>query len=212
MDVASSNDANHLLQNLDMITDTTLDAVVGAVQAPGTAVSELCDAMRWVATEGTVQAITSISGVWTPRGLMLTATATVTANGADVRVFEHIPLALVQGGPLLEYVSKDLGSATSGPVTRWSPSHAPISPTLLTYLTLNQMYHPKEKALSPDADTAPDMQNPKVTHQLQKPISQSLPEHLRPTWDRLKVREVLSGRYPMTSTMFSRQPRYQLRS
>ena len=54
------------------------------------------------------------------------------------------------------------------------------------------MYHPKEKAPSPDVDAPPDMQNHKVMHKIQKPISQSLPEHLRPTWDRLKVREVES--------------------
>ena len=180
-------------KTLDMITDTALDAAVDAVQAPGTVVSELCDAMHWVATEGTVHAITSVSGVWTPRGPMLTATATFAASGADVRIVEHIPLALVQGGPLLEYVSKDPSSATSSLVTRWSPSHAPISLTRLRHLTPEQMYHPKEKAPSPDADTAPDMQNQKVTHTLQKSISQSLPEHLRPMWDRLKVREVVSA-------------------
>ena len=165
MDIANSDDANRLLQIPDMITDTTLDAVVD------TAISELCDAMRWVATEGTVQAIASISGVWTPAGLMLTATSTIAASGADVRAVEHISLTRVQGGPLLDYVSKDPSSATSGLVTRRSPSHAPISPTRLKYLTLKQMYHPEEKAPSPDADIAPYMQNQKVTHKIQKPVS-----------------------------------------
>ena len=95
MDIANSADANCLQQKLDMITDDALNAAVDAVHAPGTIVCELCDALRWVAREGTVQAITSVSGVWTPTGLLLTATATVAAGGKDVRVVEHIPLARV---------------------------------------------------------------------------------------------------------------------
>ena len=145
----------------------------------------------WVLSEGPIQAITSVFVVRTPRGLLLTATAAVAVEGEDVQVLEHIPVALVQGGAVLEYVSSYPSSATASVVTRWSPNHAPISPARLWYLTLKEMYHPKRKAPSPDTDTAPGMMNHKVRFKLQKPISQSPPEHPRPTWDRSKVQEVV---------------------
>ena len=184
MDIGTFDDASRLLGNLDMITDTALEAAVEAVSPPGIVVSGLCDAMRWVATEGTVHAITSISGVWTPRGRLLMFTATFVAGGTDVRIMEHIHVVPVH---LLEYVCKDPRSATSGLITRWSLGHAPISPTRLRYLTLKQMYHRKEKTPSPDGDTARGMQNPKRDTHTAKAHLPNLPEHLRTTWDPLRV-------------------------
>ena len=48
-----------------------------------------------------------MTGAWTPRGLLLTATVTVAVSPSQVKVIEHVPLALAQGSPLPEYVSKD---------------------------------------------------------------------------------------------------------
>ena len=54
MDIANSNNTSHLIHNLDVITDDALTAAVDAVHAPCTLVSQCCDALRWVATEGTM--------------------------------------------------------------------------------------------------------------------------------------------------------------
>ena len=61
--------------------------------------------LRWTAADGNIQGITAVTGAWTPRGLLLTATVTVAAGPSDTKVIEHVPLSLVQGGPLLECVS-----------------------------------------------------------------------------------------------------------
>ena len=71
-----------------------------------------------------VQGITPASGAWTPRSLLLTATATVATGSEHVRVVEHIPLALLQGNPKLGYVSNELGSPTTNLVTRLKPNDA----------------------------------------------------------------------------------------
>ena len=126
MDIAQSEDADRLLRELDMLKDDALEAADTAIRATDPALADLCDALRWTAANGDIQAITAVTGVWTPRGLLLTATVTVAAGPSDTKVIEHVPLSLVQGGPLLEYVSKDPEALAAALVARWSPSHAPI--------------------------------------------------------------------------------------
>ena len=67
--------------------------------------------------DGTIQAITAVTGAWTPRGLLLTATVTVATGPLEVKITEHVPLALAQGGSLLEYVSKDPDTLTAALIT-----------------------------------------------------------------------------------------------
>ena len=102
MDIAQSDDVDQLLQDLDMLKDDALEAANVAVRARDAALSDLCDAVRWMAADGSIQAITAVTGAWTPRGLLLTATITVAVSPSQVKVIEHVPLALAQGGPLLE--------------------------------------------------------------------------------------------------------------
>ena len=121
MDIAQSNDADRLLRELDMLKDDALEAADAAIRATDSALADLCDALRWTAADGSIQAITAVTGAWTPRGLLLTATVTVATSPSDVKVIEHVPLSLVQGGLLLQYVSKDPEALTAALVTRWSP-------------------------------------------------------------------------------------------
>ena len=107
MDIAQSNDAERLLWDLGMLKDDALEAADEAVWAPNPALSDLCDALRWTVAHGTIQAITAVTGAWTPRGLLLTATVAVATGPSEVKIIKHVPLALAQSGPLLEYVSKD---------------------------------------------------------------------------------------------------------
>ena len=175
MDISQSDDADRLLRDLDMLKDDALAAVDEAVRAPDPALSDLCDALRWTAADGTIPAITAVTGAWTPRGLVLTATVTVATSPSELKVIEHVPLALAQGGPLLEYVSKDPDALTAALVTRWSPGHAPISAARLRHIVLWSLYSAREKAPPTDTDAAPEIQNQKVSFKLQKPISQILP-------------------------------------
>ena len=193
MDIAQSDDADRLLRELDMLKDDALEAADTAIQATDPALAALCDALRWTAANGDIQAITAVTGVWTPRGLLLTATVTVAAGPSDTKVIEHVPLSLVQGGPLLEYVSKDPEALTAALVTRWSPSHAPISASRLRSQVFKGLYTAREQP--PPVDTAgpPDIQSQKVSHKIHKPISQFLAPHLRPSWDRLRTREVVAA-------------------
>ena len=108
-----------------MLKDDVLEAADAAVRAPDPALSDLCDALRWTAVDGTIQAITAVTGAWTPRGRLLTATVTVAMGPLEVKIIEHVPLALAQGGPLLEYVSKDADTLTAALIPRWSPGHSP---------------------------------------------------------------------------------------
>ena len=118
MDIAQSEDADRLLRELDMLKDDALEAADEAIRAPDPALANLCDALRWTAADGSIQAITAVTGAWTPRGLLLMATVTVATSPSDVKVIEHVPLSLAQGGPLLEYVSKDPDALTAALVTR----------------------------------------------------------------------------------------------
>ena len=178
MDIAQSDDADWLLRSLDMLKDGALEAADAAVRAPDPAVSDLCDALRWTAVDGTIQAITAVTGAWTPRGLLLTATVTVATGSSEVKIIEHVPLALAQGGPLFEYVSKDPDTLTAALITRWSPGHSPISAAHLWHIVFHSLYSPREKAPPTDTLAAPEIQNQKVSFKLQKPISQFLPPHL----------------------------------
>ena len=107
MDIAQSDDADSLLRELHMLKDDALEAADEAIQAPDPALADLCDALRWTAAHGNIQAITAVIGAWTPRGLLFTSTVTVATSPSDVKVIEHVPVSLAQGSPLLEYVSKD---------------------------------------------------------------------------------------------------------
>ena len=132
-----------------------------------------------------------MTGAWTPRGLLLTAT--VTAGPSEVKVIEHVPLSLAQGGPLLEYVSKDPGALTAALVTRWSPEHAPVSAARLRHLVFQSLYTARKKAPPLDTEVAPDVQSEKVTFKLQKPVSQFMPPHLRTTLNRLRPSKVVAA-------------------
>ena len=113
MDIAQSDNADRLLRELNMLKDDALEAADGAIRAPNPALADLCDALRWTAADSGTQAITAVTGAWTPRGLLLTTTVTVAASPSDVTVIEHVPLSLTQGGQLLEYVSKDPDTLTA---------------------------------------------------------------------------------------------------
>ena len=193
MGVARSHDADPLLRELDMLKDDALEAADEAVRAPDPALSDLCHVLRWTTTDGSIQAITAVTGAWTPRGLLLTATVTVATSPSEVKVIEHAPLSLAQGGPLLEYVSKDPDALTAALDTRWSPGHAPISAARLRSLVFRGLYTAREKAPAIDANVAPEIHSQKVSHKIHKPISRFLPPHLRPSWHRLLTREVVAA-------------------
>ena len=193
MDIAQSEDADRLLRELDMLKDDALEAADTALRATDPALADLCDALRWTAANGDIQAITAVTGVWTPRGLLLTATVTVAAGPSDTKVIEHVPLSLVQGGPLLEYVSKDPEALAAALVARWSPSHAPISASRLRSQVFKGLYTAREQPPPVDTAIPPDIQSQKVSHKIHKPISQFLAPHLRPSWDRLRTREVVAA-------------------
>ena len=126
-------------------------------------------------------------------GLLLTATVTVAAGPSDTKVIEHVPLSLVQGGPLLEYVSKDPEALTAALVTRWSRSHVPISASRLRTQGFKGLYTAREQPQPIDTAAPPGIQSQKVSHKIHKPISQFLAPHLRPSWDRLRTREVVAA-------------------
>ena len=176
-----------------MLKDDALEAADTAIRATDPALADLCDALRWTAADGDIQAITAVTGVWTPRGLLLTATVTVAAGPSDTKVIEHVPLSLVQGGPLLEFVSKDPEALTAALVTRWSPSHVPISASRLRNQVFKGLYTAREQPPPIDTTAPPDIQSQKVSHKIHKPISRFLAPHLRPSWDRLRTREVVAA-------------------
>ena len=193
MKIAQSEDADRLLRELDMLKDDALEAADTAIRATDPAVADLCDALRWTAANGDIQAITAVTGVWTPRGLLLTATVTVAAGPSDTKVIEHVPLSLVQGGPLLEFVSKDPEALTAALVTRWSQSHVPILASRLRSQVFKGVYTAREQPPPIDTTAPPDIQSQKVSHKIHKPISQFLAPHLRPLWDHLRTREVVAA-------------------
>ena len=176
-----------------MLKDDALEAADTAIRATDPALADLCDALRWTAADGDIQAITAVTGVWTPRGLLLTATVTIAAGPSDTKVIEHVPLSLVQGGPLLEYVTKDPEALTAALVTRWSPSHVPISVSRLRSQVFKGLYTAREQPPPIDTSAPPDIQSQKVSHKIHKPISQFPAPHLRPSWDRLRTREVVAA-------------------
>ena len=59
--------------------------------------SHLCDVLRWVAAEGTIQAISAITHPSTPIGLLLTAAITASIGVSKVRTVAHVPLAITYG-------------------------------------------------------------------------------------------------------------------
>ena len=180
MDIAESDDADRLLRELDILKDDALEAADTAIRATDPALADLCDALRWTAADGNIQAITAVTGAWTPRGLLLTATVMVATGPSDVKVVEHVPLSLVQGGPLLEYISKDPEALTAALVTRWSPGHVPISASRLRSQVFRGLCTAREQPPPIDTATPPDIQSQKVSHKIHKPINQFLAPHLRP--------------------------------
>ena len=193
MDIAQSDDAERLLRELDMLKDDALEAADEAIRAPNPALADLCDALRWTAADGNIQAITAVTGAWTSRGLLLTTTVTVATSPSDVKVIEHVPLSLAQGSPLLEYVSKDPNTLTAALVTRWSPRHAPIAAARLRHLVFRGLYTAREKGPAMKAHVPPEIQSQKVSQKIHKPISQFLAPHLKPSWDRLWTHEVVAA-------------------
>ena len=179
MDIAQSNDTDRLLRDLDMLKDEAMEAADEPVRAPDLTLSDLYDAPRWTAEEGDIQAITAVRGAWTPRGLLLMATVTVASTPSKVKIIEHVPLAIAQGGPLLEYVSKDPDTLTAALVTSWSPGHSPISAARLRRIAFGNLYSAREKAPPTNTRQAPDIQYQKVSFKLQKPINQFLPPQIQ---------------------------------
>ena len=164
MDIAQSDDADSLPREVDMLKDDALEAADGAIRATDPALADLCDALRWTAADGNIQAITAVTGAWTPRGLLLTATVTVATSTSDVKVIEHVPLSLVQGGPMLEYVSKDREALTAALVMRWSPRHVPISASSIRSQLFRGLYTAREQPPAIDTVTRPEIQSQKVSH------------------------------------------------
>ena len=190
MDITQSEYADRLLRELDMLINDALEAADTDIWATDPALADLCDALRWTAADGDIQAITALTGVWTPWGLLLTATVTVAAGPSDTNVIKYVPLSLVQPGQLLEYVSKAL---TKTLVTRWSPSHVLISASRLRTRVFKGLYTAQEPPPPFDTTAPPDIQSQKVSQRIHKPISQFLAPHLRPSWDRLRTREMVAA-------------------
>ena len=79
------------------------------------------------------------------------------------------------------------------PWSRGGAVHVPISAARPHQLVFRGLYTAREKAPPTDTDVAPEIQSQKVPYKLHKPISQFLPPHLIPTWDRLRTREVVAA-------------------
>ena len=193
MEIAQSDDADRLLREQDMLKNDALEAADTAIRATDPPLADLCDALRWTAADGDIQAITAVTGVSTPRGLLLTATVTVAAGPSGTKVIEHVPLSLVQGGPSLEYVSKDPEALTAALVTRWSPRHVPILASHLRNQVFKGLYTAREQPPPIDTTAPPHIQSQKVSHKIHKRISQFLAPHLKPSWDRLRTREMVAA-------------------
>ena len=126
MDIVQLACANRLLCDLDLLKDDALEAAATAAPAPDCAISDHSDVLRWIATEGTIDAITMLIRGSTPRGLVLTTTVTVATGAADVRIADYAPVALPQGGALLQYVSHHPIAITTSLGTQWNRSHATV--------------------------------------------------------------------------------------
>ena len=120
-----------------------------------------------------------------------------------MKVIKHVPLSLAQGGPLLEYVSKDPDALTAALVTRWSPGHPPISASRLRSLVFRGLYTAREKPPAIKTDVPPEIQSQKVSHKIHKPISQFLAPHPRPSWDRLRTREVVVAFWALPNDLYA---------
>ena len=68
---------------------------------------EVPDALRWARRVGVITAITSMGVILTPRGLCLTATVTGSYD-AQTFVSQDVPLMVVAGGPLVEYLGSTM--------------------------------------------------------------------------------------------------------
>ena len=171
VNIAQSADIDRLLCDMDPVKNYATEATPTAAQAPASKICDPWDTLTWLVAEGTMQAITAITGAWTPRGLLLTANVTVATVRSDIGNIENASLALAQGGPLLDYISWDPNAISTWLVTRWNPNHAPISPPCLRQAVLHTMYTAREKVLSPKPDAAPHTQNQDATYKPKKPIS-----------------------------------------
>ena len=106
---------------------------------------------------------------------MLTATVEVATGPFEVKIIQHVPLALAQGGPLLEYVSKDPDTLTAALITRWRPKQPPISAARLRHILFRNLYSACEEAPPTDTEAAPEIQKQKVSFKVQSPSSTSCP-------------------------------------
>ena len=66
MEIAQSEDADRLLREPDMLKNDAPEAADTAIQATDPALADLCDALRWTAADGDIQAFTALTGLWTP--------------------------------------------------------------------------------------------------------------------------------------------------
>ena len=114
-----------------------------------------------------------------------------------MKVIGHVPLSLAQGGPLLEYVSKDPEALTAALVARWSPGHAPIHAAILRHMVLRGLSTARERPPAIDADAPPEIQSQQVSHKIHKPICQFLAPHPRPSLDHLRTRQVVAAFWPL---------------
>ena len=127
MDIAQSDDADRLLRNLDMLKDDALEAADEAARAPDPALSDLCNALRWTAADGTIRAITPVTGAWTPRGLLLTATVTVATSLSEVKVIDMFPWHLCKAA-LYSNMSPRTPTPSPPPWSRGGALGTPPSP------------------------------------------------------------------------------------
>ena len=90
--------------------DDALDDALATIKAPDRNTTNLCNTLRR-AVEGAIRAGRAITGVCTLRGSSLQLL--VSPNDAPARVVEHVPLALKEGGSLLEYISQGPDTTTA---------------------------------------------------------------------------------------------------
>ena len=62
MDIAQSDDTDRLLRELDILKDNALEAADEAIRAPDPVLADLCNALRWTDAQGSLQAITAVTG------------------------------------------------------------------------------------------------------------------------------------------------------
>ena len=72
-----------------------------------------------------------------------------------------------------------------------------ISVSRLRSQVFRGLYTAREQPPAIDTATPPEIQSQKVSQKIHKPISQFLAPHLRPSWDRLRTREVVAASWAL---------------